>query len=190
MIKDMANKIEYITEPELTDLVSDVLTNENYADLKSLRQNDVVILSCMKIHMDDNSEYVKCKGNPVALKKVGDMERIFMTDSAHFILVFDMGVWEGSSATERKYHVYRTLVAMSAEMKGEKLVFTKHKPDVVEHLSTLTLFSGKVENLRNLEAIFGTAAQTTVTMISKKIVKKPAPALAENDVPEEDLAPA
>lgn len=181
----MPKTTEYVIEQDLTDLVADVLSNQDYVDLKSLRICGVIIHACMKIQMDDEDQPVKCKGNPVTLKKFGPAERLFIRDDAHLMLVFDFGTWENCSVVEREYYIYRALVSLSAEEKDDVLKFTKHKPDVTEHLSTLVLFGGKVNDLKSLETVFGTAAKATVAMISKKASKQ-----KMEEEPEEETVPA
>lgn len=137
----MPKKTEYVTDDELTKAVSNLLGEERLPELQALRENEVVILCCMKVVMDDDGETEPPEGGPVKLKKLSDMERLFVEGNAHYILTMDYHFWKHASERQRTAKLFDTLLDIKPEPTEGGLKLKKRAPDVdVKHAATLALF--------------------------------------------------
>ncbi len=114
----MPNNIEYSAEKELTQFVDDLINDPRYSELAGLRENKIRVLACFSIRTGDDGETQPCKGEPISLKKVSDVERIFVKDKAQFILVVDYHAWEQWNEKLRTACIYHHLVSLDVQ-KGE-----------------------------------------------------------------------
>jgi len=137
----MAKKTEYVTDDELTKAVSALLGNEGLPKLSALRENEVVILCCMKVRMDDNGETQPPKGNPVKLKKLSDLERLFVEGNAHYILTMDYHFWKNANEQQQMAHLYDELRTIKPEPSEKGLALKKWEPTVnVKFADTIEYF--------------------------------------------------
>lgn len=137
----MPKKTEYVTDDELTGLVSTMLANENLTDLQPLRENEIVIMCCMKVRMDEEGETESTKGNPVKLKKLSDVERLFIKGKAHYTLVMDYHFWKNSDDKQRWAKLFDVLYGIKPEKTEAGLKLKKRERDIpVDHAKTLALF--------------------------------------------------
>jgi len=135
----MAKKTEYVTDEELTNAVSQLLTT--VPQLKALRDCDVVILCCMRVRMDDNGETEQPKGCPVKLKKLSDLERLFVEGNAHYILTMDYHFWKNSNERQHTAQLFDELMGIKVETSETGLKLKKRDATVtVRHVETVELF--------------------------------------------------
>lgn len=136
----MPKKTEYVTDDELTKAVSGLLSNEE-VPLADLRDNGVIILCCFKIRMDDDGETEPPKGSPVKLKKLSDLERLFVTDNAHYILTMDYHFWKNSNQQQQLATLFDLLMDIKPEASEAGLKLSKRDSDVpFRHAATVQLF--------------------------------------------------
>ena len=137
----MAKKTEYVTDDDLTKAVSGLLGNESLPLLSPLRDNEVIILCCMKVVMDDEGETEPPEGGPVKLKKLSDLERLFVEGNAHYILTMDYHFWKHASACQQTARLYDELRTIRPEPSEKGLALKKWKPTInVKFADTLEYF--------------------------------------------------
>lgn len=135
----MAKKTEYVTDEELTNTVTAMLSS--IPQLEPLRDNSVVILCCMKIRMDDEGETEPPKGSPVKLKKLSDLERLFVEGNAHYILTMDYHFWKTADMKQQWKGIFDELMDIQPEPTEAGLKLKKRAPTVPnKHVETYELF--------------------------------------------------
>lgn len=135
----MAKKTEYVTDDELTNAVSGLLSN--VPQLQALRDCEVVILCCMKVRMDDDGETEPPKGSPVKLKKLSDVDRLFAEGNAHYILTMDYHFWKHATEKQQMAKLFDELMDIKPEPTEAGLKLKKREASVdVKHVETLELF--------------------------------------------------
>src|SRR4051812_14682303 len=127
----MATTIEYSVEKELTELVDEVLHKPEHSEFGPIRDVDLTILPCFVIRTDEDGQTKAGKGDPVKLKKISDLDRLFMKDKPHYIVVVDYGVWENAPDEQRMAMLHACLMQISVEhTDGGKIKLGSRKPDV------------------------------------------------------------
>jgi len=135
----MPKKTEYVTDEELTNTVSSMLSN--IEKLQALRDNNVVILCCMKVRMDDDGETEPPKGSPVKLKKLSDLERLFVEGNAHYILTMDYHYWKNSDQKQQWKKLFDELMDIQPEPTETGLKLKKRAPTCsTKHVESYELF--------------------------------------------------
>jgi hypothetical protein len=153
---------EYEQNDEIQTAIVDMLGQEGFADLNPIREHEVKILSALCIRTDKNGEDAECKGDPVTLKKVGAMEKLFV--DADYIVVIDRTTWNTASEVKQHAIIHRGLSKIDIKVtKGAIMLGTK-KPDIVEFSTTLGHFGAYNEPLLQ--------ARDAMLSISKNVAKK------------------
>lgn len=135
----MPKKTEYTPDDELTSTVDLMLGT--LPQLQDLRDNSVGILCCMKVRMDDDGETEPPKGSPVKLKKLSELERLFIQNKAHYILTMDYHFWKHADRRQQWSKLFDELRDIKPEMTEAGLKLKKRLPSVtVKHVTTLELF--------------------------------------------------
>jgi hypothetical protein len=146
----MATLTEYEADAELSDMVTLQLDTPELKELQSLRDNEVAILSCVRIRMKDDED-VPCKGKPAKIKKLGDVERLFVDNHAHYVLVMDRHFWKHANKRQQMANVFDALMDIQAEMTESGLKLKKRPSDVdFSHMATINYFGPYNENTLNL----------------------------------------
>lgn len=149
----MATLTEYEVDAELSAMVTLQLDRPELKELQSLRDNEIAILSCLRIRMK-NYEDVPCKGKPTKLKKLGEVERLFVDSHAHYVLVMDRHFWNHANERQRMANVFDALMDVLAEKTGktESGLKLKKRPSDVDfsHMATINYFGPYNENTLNL----------------------------------------
>ena len=137
----MPKKTEFTTDDELTKAVTSLLADDRVPQLQPLRDNEVNILCCFKVRMDDNGETEPPKGCPVKLKKLSDLERLFIEGNAHYILTADYHWWKNSNERQQAAGLFDTLMDIKPEPTESGLKLKKRESGIpVKHPETLALF--------------------------------------------------
>ena len=133
---------EYSTDNELTKAVSDLLADESLADLQPLRDHQVIILCCVRTRITQDGETKPCKGSPVKLKKLSEMERLFIPDNAHYILMADYHWWKHANVRQQTAKLFDNLLTIQPEPKeGGGLTLKKREPVIdVKFTETLAYY--------------------------------------------------
>ena len=135
----MPKKTEYVIDEELTNTVSVMLNT--IPKLQALRDNSVIILCCMKVRMDDDGETEPPKGGPVKLKKLSDLERLFVDGNAHYILTVDYHFWKNSNQKQQWKKLFDMLMDIQPEPTDKGLKLKKRAPTCdTKHVETYELF--------------------------------------------------
>ncbi len=123
---------EYEQNNELDQLVQRVL---NEPDFSALVTHEVAITSCLKIKMNDDSEYVASKGDAAQLKKVGAPFNAFI--NKNYIIVFDAYAWH-NFPNRREAAIHKALMRISVKLTDSgEVKFGNRLPDVQEFTATL-----------------------------------------------------
>jgi hypothetical protein len=123
---------EYEQNNELDELVQRVL---NEPDFSALVTHEVAITSCLKIKMNEDSEYVASKGDTAQLKKVGAPFSAFI--DKNYIIVFDAYAWH-NFPNRREAVIHKALMRISVRLTDSGDVkFGNRAPDVQEFTATL-----------------------------------------------------
>ena len=137
----MPKKTEYIPDDELTKAVSGLLTDEKLPELQALRENEVIILCCMKVVMDEDGETEPPTGGPVKLKKLSDLERLFIQDNAHYILTMDYHFWKEANERQQMARLFDALMDIKPEKTDAGLKLKKRQPGIeMKHPQTYGYF--------------------------------------------------
>jgi hypothetical protein len=133
-------KIEYANEPELTEMVTAMLANQNLKELQTLYEHQVIILCCARVCMDENGETMS-SGAPVKLKKLSEVERVFVADHAHYIVVVDYHWWKTATERQKLANLFDHLMTIKPEAKEDGLALKKREPSIgVKYAETLAYF--------------------------------------------------
>jgi|688.fasta_scaffold165520_2 hypothetical protein len=123
---------EYEQNTELDGLVQRVLSEP---DFSSLVTHEVSITSCLKIKMNEDSEYVASKGDAAQLKKVGPPFSAFI--DKHYIVVFDAYAWH-NFPNRREAAIHKALMRISVRLTDSgEIKFGNRTPDVQEFTATV-----------------------------------------------------
>ena len=123
---------EYEQNNELDELVQRVL---NEPDFSARVTHEVAITSCLKIKMNEDSEYVASKGDTAQLKKVGAPFNAFI--DKNYIIVFDAYAWH-NFPNRREAVIHKALMRISVRLTDSGDVkFGNRSPDVQEFTATL-----------------------------------------------------
>jgi hypothetical protein len=157
--------IEYESDEGLVTQVNQMLSL--YPELGHLRNNDVRILSCLKVQMDNNGDPVSSKGDAVTINKINAIHRHFL--NAHFIIVMDHGFWvdQSISTQSKRAALHRALMKAGVkEVQGEIKTHLR-RPNIVEFTETVTRFGPEVLGLQTLLASLQSAATQVAEMSSQ-----------------------
>lgn len=150
---------EYSQEKELTEFVERLTTGDDIAELSPLRDHKIRVLACFVIDTDDDGEPKAGKGDPVVLKKVGDVERTFLKDKAQFILVVDYHAWNGWSDKLRTAYLYDELIGISVEKTEKGVKIKRVPPGVRTHTSSVARFGAYTKPLQELMDAYDNKSQ-------------------------------
>lgn len=146
----MPTLTEYEADAELSAMVTLQLDTPELKELQSLRDNEIAILSCLRIRMKDDED-VPCKGKPAKIKKLGDVERLFVDGHAHYILVMDRHFWKHADKRQQMANVFDALMDVQAEQTESGLKLKKRPSDVdFSHMATVAYFGPYNEGTLNL----------------------------------------
>lgn len=141
---------EYSIEKELTEFVDKLVAGDKIPHLSPLRDNKIKVVACFVIDTDEDGEPKAGKGQPVVLKKVGDVERTFIKDHAQFILVVDYHAWNGWNETLRHAYLYNELISISVEKNDKGVKIKRVAPDVNAFISSMALFGPYTKPLQDM----------------------------------------
>jgi len=150
--------IEYDLDKELEQETASMIEDEAYSEFENLRELGIVVLPCMRVSMDKDGETKPCKGEAASIKRVGPVERLFMTKKPHFLLVVDYGAWSDADEQKRRVILHRGLMRITAEKNDDGLCLGTRKPDIVEFTRTVERFGAYTEQLLNLREAFRNSA--------------------------------
>jgi hypothetical protein len=158
---------EYDFDKELSDMLEDMIADTNFSEFNELRDLAIVVLPCVKVRMDKDGETQACKGDPVTVKKVGPVERIFMTKKPHFLVVVDYGAWGEANEKIRQAMLHRGLMRIVAEKTDDGMKIGTRKPDIVEFTMTVERFGAFNEHLLNLREAFRNSTHRIMPVIGE-----------------------
>lgn len=144
----MAGKhIEYTVEDDLNDALADCLSS---SPKFSLLRDNLKIVGCYVVRMDENEQTVPGKGEPIMLKKVPADMQVFMKPKAHFIVVVDYHFWNHTPAHERTSLLMRALMRITVEKVDDGLKIGTRKYDVQDFVANVQANGAYTEPLREL----------------------------------------
>ena len=149
----MAN-IEYDMDKELEHDVASMIEDATLSEFEELRELGIVVSPCMRVRMNPDGEAQPCTGEPVSVKRVGPVERLFMPKKPHFLLVVDYGAWSAVDEQRRKTILHRGLMRIVVEKTDDGIHLSTRKPDIVEFIRTVERFGAYTEQLLNLREAF------------------------------------
>lgn len=153
---------EYVEDQEMADAVTEMLGELSYTEFNPIREHEVKIevRSCVRTNKD--GENAPAKEEPVALKKVGPVERsIVDTD---YIIIVDNSAWAEANEVQRNALIHRGLMKINIEHVDEKIKVGTRKPDVVEFTETIVRFGAYRDRILNL--------REAMTLASKQVARK------------------
>lgn len=145
---------DYDLDKALDSLIEEMVTDPNYSEFNNLRDLGVSVVACLKVRMDADGESQPCKGDPVTLKKVGAVERLFMSEKPHYMLIVDFHAWDTSDQRRRMAMIHRGLMRISADRTEQGVKLGTRKPDVVEFTRTVERFGAFSDTLLNCREAF------------------------------------
>lgn len=149
---------EFVIDKEISDAVTDMLAKVEYAEFSAIREHEVRIETCLCVRTNQEGEDMPPKPEPVALKRVPPLERLFV--DADYILVVDNSAWKTANTDQAQLAIlHRGLMKINIENKDGKIKLGTRKPDVVEFSATLVRFGAYTESLLSLREIFTTAGK-------------------------------
>jgi hypothetical protein len=145
---------DYDLDQDLQKILSEVIADTNFTEFNDLRDLGISVLPCVRVRMDKDGETQPCKGDPVTVKKVGPVERLFIPKKPHFIMIVDFGTWSTANIKIQKAMLHRGLMRIAAEKTDEGVKVSTRKPDIVEFTATVARFGAFSDNLLNLREAF------------------------------------
>ncbi len=167
--------IEYDMDKELEHDVASMIEDATLSEFEDLRELGIIVLPCMRIRMDKDGETQPCTGEPVSVKRVGPVERLFMSKKPHFILVVDYGTWNAADEQRRKIMLHRGLMRLVVEKTDDGIHLSTRKPEIVEFIRTVERFGAYTEQLLNLREAFRNSANRILpTVVAEEEVAEEA----------------
>lgn len=149
---------EYVQDKEISDAVTDMLGDDVYNEFDAIRNSEIKIEACLCVRTTKEGEDAPCKGEPVVLKKVGKVERVFL--DTDYILVVDNSAWkEANSEVAQLAMLHRALMHIDVTENEGNFKLGKRKPDVVEFSATVGRFGAYKESLLCLREAFTLSAK-------------------------------
>jgi len=164
----MANT-DYDLDKDLERELADMIADESMNEFAPLRDLAVTVLSCVKVRMDKDGNTEPCKGDPVAVKKVDPVSRMFMPKKPHFLVVVDFGAWSDADERQRKILAHRALIRIAAEKTDEGMKLGMKKPEVLEHTATVARFGAFSDSLLNMREAFRNSAHRLLPQVEEPV---------------------
>jgi Putative phage metallopeptidase len=166
------SNVEYSEDVDLTAAVNKMVADSLITEFKPLRDLHIVIKPCLRVRLDKDGQTQPCKGIPVKLKRVSPIERLFIRDRAHFILVVDYHAWETGNEKSRGALIHHALMQIAAEKSEDGIKISTRKPDIVEFTATVERFGAFSDVLLNLREAFR-RSPSRLMPVSEPHVEKP-----------------
>lgn len=149
---------EYANDKEVENAVTDMLADDAYNEFDPLRNHEVKINTCIVVRTTKEGEDVPCKGDPVVLKKISPLEKLFI--DADYILVVNNSAWKSASSTiVQQAMLHKGLMKINVEAVDGGATLSVRKPDVVEFSATMNRFGPYTDNLISLRETFVSAGK-------------------------------
>jgi hypothetical protein len=153
---------EYVEDAAMSDAVTEMLGELSYTEFNPIREHEVKIEVRSCVRTNKHGENAAPKAEPVALKKIGPIEKsIVDTD---YILIVDNSAWEAGNEIQRNAIIHRGLMKINIEAKEGKIKVGTRKPNIVEFTETISRFGAYHEPLLNLREV--------MTLASKQVARK------------------
>jgi hypothetical protein len=154
---------EYAIDKEVSNAVTDMLGDSLYTEFAPLRDNEVKIETCTLVRTNKDGEDMPAKDDPVTLKKVPQVEKLFV--DVDYILIVDNSAWKTANSDKaQKAIIHRGLMKILVEPKDEGVKLATRKPDIVEFTETAMRFGAYNDRLLGF--------QEATAMASKRIAKE------------------
>ena len=160
----MAN-IEYDLNKDLSTALAEMQANVEFTEFNELRENEIIVLACVRIRMDDDGETQPCKGDVVMLKKVTPLEKLFITKKPHYFMVVDHHAWTNAHETARAAMLHRGLMRIAVEKGETGIKLGMRKPDIAEFTATVRRFGAFSDVLCDLRDAFRSSAHRLVPAV-------------------------
>ncbi len=138
--------VEYFLESTLEAVVSDVLSDVTYTELRPLREFETAFLVAAVRKTDKEGETRPTSGAPVVVRRVSPCDAVFMA-GFHFKLYVDMHRWDEANGTQRRAMVHRALLRINAEVKEAGVKYSMRRPDVETYQANVVRFGAWEEPL-------------------------------------------
>lgn len=154
---------EHVVDKEIANAVVDMLADEQYTEFAPLRDHEVKIETCALVRTNNEGEDMPRKDDPVTLKKVPAMEKLFV--DLDYILIVDNSAWKTANSDKaQKAIIHRGLMKIMVEPQEGGLKLATRKPDIVEFTETALRFGAYTDKLLSF--------QEATILASKRIAKE------------------
>jgi hypothetical protein len=154
---------EYTIDKEISNAVVDMLGDGLYTEFAPLRDNEVKIETCAMVRVNKDGEDMPAKDDPVTLKKVPQVEKLFV--DVDYILIVDNSAWKtANSEKAQKAIIHRGLMKILVEPNDGGVKLATRKPDIVEFTETAMRFGAYTDKLLTF--------QEATALASKRVVKE------------------
>lgn len=155
---------EYVESKELTNALTDFLGELEYTEFNPIRDTELKIQICLVVRQNAEGEDVPPKGDPVALKKVTPLERVYI--DADYILTVDNYAWNhAKTKQEQDAMLHRGLMQIDIQSTEKGVKLKTRKPEIREFSATVGRFGAYHERLINFKDTFELAGKALVRQL-------------------------
>lgn len=154
---------EYIENTEIAEITQDLLTDLSLSEFAGLRDTETTIAVLEKVKMNKEDELQKC-GNPVDVKKISGFASVFI--NAKYVLLIDKYHWDDLSDTKKRALIHKALMSIQVQKNSDgSIKYTSRKPEIQEHIETITRYGKYNDSLTVLADILASGAQKAAEQI-------------------------
>jgi len=134
---------EYEPDTGLNAAITTVLSERKFAEFKPLNDQNIKVLAFLKVTTNSEGDHTPCKGCPVKVQKVSDLNRAAGIDADYIILV-DYYAWNHPKGVNpvdtQEAMLHHALKMIKVEVKDGKVKKGKNEPEIVEFADTVTRY--------------------------------------------------
>jgi hypothetical protein len=156
--------IEYsISENTLQEYLDEMVSDMSLAEFAPLRDNKIKVLACTKVKVQEEEEQ-PCSGDPVSVKKVSDLHRVFI--DGHYIVVVDHYTFNHLNDLQLKALLHSALMHISVETTESGIKLGTRKPDIRVFQATINRFGAYTDALLGLRECLIAAGKRFADMVT------------------------
>lgn len=158
--------IEYESDAGLQGHVDNLIVNETMPEFQPIRQHEVKVAARLKINLDDNDEPRPCRGEPVSIIRLNELQKHFA--DADYVLTCDYGFWIDGTTTEmmKLAAIHKGLMRINVKTSRAGTKLGLRRPDIVEFRETIVRFGAVNPHLTSLMELLQAGAQATQQVAS------------------------
>ncbi len=137
--------VEYAPNEEMTQAVSNLIGNLDYAEFAPIREQELLFLVASMVKTDKEGETLPTTGEPVIVRRVGPADAVFI--QGHFKVYICNTRWDEASELQRKAMLHRALMRVDVEKGEESIKIGMRKPDVCTFQQTIVRFGAWEDDL-------------------------------------------